>query len=486
MGIDVTAHAAVRTVALLAASGLGAISCGAPSTTTGTEPASTAAVVTTAAPTTVPQTTTAALTTTAVASSTTTTATRPSPPTPYWDVPDGIEVAVAADDGLHLLTGGDDRIISSDVFEDVAADPSGDGWFVEQPAAIHHISDDGTDRVVVTAEEGTWLQLHDVGTVDGHVTIFYNVDHPHNGALDDGSDEVYAMDVVTGTADKITEAGGWESGVVLNFGGGALVGLISAEAITMPWSVDLAGHEDVIDMQAVGLARTYEDVPASPKALTISADGGRLTWITWKMSEDGGNILGNQLTIAETDGSGSRELTLPAGPVGVGDIVDRGEYLVASSHQLGDRGSTPAALIDVETGGMLVLPVEGAAAARGRWVESPHWAIPSPVTEDVTEQIRALEPQWTGGQVTYEEALTNVLLGNDGGGECASTARTFPDYGPGDGPFYIELRQFCDDSNAGYWYDVVVLGPMPDGTVTGGATRRALCWRGVSPDGLCV
>ena len=45
------------------------------------------------------------------------------------------------------------------MFEDVAADPTGDGWFVEERTAIHHIRDDGTDKVVITAKDGTRLQL---------------------------------------------------------------------------------------------------------------------------------------------------------------------------------------------------------------------------------------------------------------------------------------------------------------------------------------
>jgi hypothetical protein len=111
------------------------------------------------------------------------------------------------------------------------------------------------------------------------------------------------------------------------------------------------------------------------------------------------------------------------------------------------------------------------------------------VTNDITEQIKALEPQWTGAQTNgdYAQALADVLLGQEtGADECASKARTFPDTSIGDGAFYIEMRQFCDDSVAGDWYEVYVLGPMPDGSITGGATRRILCWRGVTPDGLCV
>ena len=46
--------------------------------------------------------------------------------------------------------------------------------------------------------------------------------------------------------------------------------------------------------------------------------------------------------------------------------------------------------------------------------------------------------------------------------------------------------QSCDDSVAGDWYEVTVVGPQPDGSLTGGASRRILCWRGVTPDGLCV
>jgi hypothetical protein len=33
---------------------------------------------------------------------------------------------------------------------------------------------------------------------------------------------------------------------------------------------------------------------------------------------------------------------------------------------------------------------------------------------------------------------------------------------------------------------MTLVGPQPDGSITGGATRRTLCWRAVSPDGLCV
>jgi hypothetical protein len=398
-----------------------------------------------------------------------------------------MEVAVAGSDGLHLLTGNDDRIISPGVFGDVAADPAGDGWFVELPEAIHHIRDDGTDEVAVAAADGTWLQLHDVGMVDGHVTVFYNINRPHEGALDTSLDEVYATDLVTGAAYKIAEAGGWEAGVNLRYGGGVLVGLLSAEARTVPWSYDLTGQEGVIDMQPAGLASDYNDDPAGPQALTISSDGARLSWSQWNITDEG-QYVSQQLVISTIDGASRQEFTLPAGPARASFLADHGAYVVASSEQSGDVSATPGVLIDAETGGILVLPVAGAAAATGTWTESPRWAIPGPVTNDYTEQIRALEPQWAGEQSNgdYAEALAAVLLGEETGtDDCASKARTFPSTSLGDGPFYIELRQSCDDSVAGDWYEVTVLG-LPDGSLTGGATRRILCWRGVTPDGLCV
>ena len=445
------------------------------------------ATETTAADTTTTATETTPPATTTPTTEAPTTTVAPTPVTaPYWAIPAGMEVAVADSDGLHLLTGNDDRILSPGVYNDVAADPAGNGWYVELPEAIHHIRDDGTDEVAVAAADGTRLQLHDVGMVDGHVTVFYNINRPHDGATDVSLDEVYASDLVTGTAYKIADAGGWEAGVNLRFGGGVLVGLLQAEARTVPWSYDLAGQEGVIDMQPAGLASNYDDDPAGPQALTISPDGTRLSWAHWNITDES-QYVGQQLVIASTDGTNRKEYTLPAGPTRAAFLRDHGAYVVASSEQSGDVSATPGMLIDTETGGILVLPIAGAAAATGSWIESPRWAIPGPVTNDYTEQIRALEPQWTGGPQPLEDALAAALLaGETGEGECASTARTFPSTGLGDGPFYIELRQFCDDSVAGDWYEVAVAGPAPDGTLTGGATRRILCWRGVTPDGLCV
>lgn len=499
MGIDVT-HAAVRRVALLAVIGIVAVSCGAKSTTTGSEPGISVAVDTiAAASTTMPETTTPAESTTSAP--TTTVATKPAQPAPYWAIPNGMEVAVAATDGLHLLTGNDDRIISPGVFEDVVAEPAGDGWLVQEwpasmfdagsgdqatPSTIRRIGDDGNDEVVLTAEAGTYLQLHDAGMVDGRATVFYNVNLLRTGFEDPQIlDELYALDLVTGESSKITDVGGWEMGVDVRYGGGNLIGMWGSEATVKPWSVDLAGHLDPIDVERAGLATIYSDDPAAPVSLAISADGARLSWVSWNITTDG-QFVSQRLVAADTDGSNRREFTLPAGPALVTDIVDQGDYLVAGSGRYGDGGRTPGALVDAETGGMLVLPVEGPAAAWGQWAESPRWAIVSPVAEDVTAEIRALEPQWTGGQLPFEEALADVLVGDDGGGECASTARSFPNYGQGDGPFYVELRQFCDDSVAGSWYEVTIVGPMLDGSLTGGATRRTLCWRGVTPEGVCV
>jgi hypothetical protein len=336
--------------------------------------------------------------------------------------------------------------------------------------------------------DGTTLQLHDVGSVDGHVTVFYNINRPHEGATDDSADEVYASDIVTGDTYKIADAGGWEAGVKLKYGGGVLVGLLEAEAHTVPWSYDLTGKAGVIDMQPAGLASDYTDDVAQPRGLTISTDGKRLSWSQWNITDEG-QYVSQQLVIATTDGVTHQEFTLPAGPARADFLVDHGAYIVASSRQAGDFPATAAALVDAETGGLLVLPVAGPAAATGTWTESPRWAIPGPVTNDYTDQIKALEPQWATEQSNgnYAEALAAVLLGQETGtDECASTARTFPANGFGDGPFYIELRQSCDDSVAGDWYEVTVVGPMPDGSLTGGASRRILCWRGVTPDGLCV
>ena len=167
------------------------------------------------------------------------------------------------------------------------------------------------------------------------------------------------------------------------------------------------------------------------------------------------------------------------------DLIDHSAYFVASTRQYGDSGPTYGALIDAETGGMLVLPVAGTAAASGQWVDPPRWPIPGVTTEDVTEEIKALEPQWTGGPLPPEEALAEVLLGDDtGDDECGPLARSFPDTSIGDGAMYIELRTYCDDSVAGVLYEVY--SAAPDGSFTAGANRRVLCWRGVTADGLCV
>ena len=424
-----------------------------------------------------------------------TTIAKPSQLNPRWAIPAGIEVAVAGVDGLHLLTGLDDRIISADVFDDVVADPSGDGWLVlsavdfedpDAPWSIRRIGDDGSDTAIVTAEQGTTLQLHDAGMVDSHATVFYNVNRQHDGALDTTGDDVFARDLITGTSRKIADAGGWESQVVLNFGGDTLVGLQHAEGTVMPFSVDLTGHHDVIDMSLVGLAAIYGEDPTAPQALTISPDGARLSWVTEGV-DDNFNVVSNHLTVTAADGSASRVIDLPAGPTTMNDLVDHGDYLLVDTAFRGEGGPTPGMLVIPGSGGVLILPTGGPAAVSGDWNEVPSWPIPSTVAEDVTNEIHALEPQWTGGQLPYEEALAKVLLGdNDSGGECAAAARTFPNTGTGDGPFWIEFSEQCDDSVAGALYEVVVVGPQLDGSLTGGAARRVLCKRGVTPDGLCV
>jgi hypothetical protein len=467
-----------------------AVSCGSPSASPATESGPTAAeTTTTIASSTSSSETTQPATTSSAPEPSTTAAAQPGRHASIWAIPAGLEVAVAGFDGLHLLTGSDDRIINTGVFEDVAADPTGDGWFVEEPSTIRHIADDGTEQVVVTAKAGTSLQLHDAGMVDGHVTIFYNINRPHLGVTDNGSDVVTAADLAAGTTDQITEAGGWESSVDFNFGGGNLVGVLSSEGTASPLSFDLNGHLDPVDLKQVGLDTNY-DFPGGPRAMTVSPDGARLSWVTWNMTPDEGNLLGYQLTIIGTDGSGRRQFTLPNGPTRADSLDDHGDYIVASSRQLGDNQATSAMLVDAETGGMLVLPIPGSAAATGQWGESPRWPIPSPVAEDVTQEVHALEPQWADGRdnFDYAKALTDLLLAGDADStdECASTARTFPATSLGDGPFYIEMRQFCDDSVAGVWYEVTIVGPQPDGSLTGGAARRTLCTRGVTLDGLCV
>ncbi len=407
-----------------------------------------------------------------------------------WAIPEGIEVAVAADDGLHLLTGSGDRIISPDVFDDVVADPRGGGWLVANfpdfedtatPVPIRRIRNDGSDEVVLTPEAGTHLQLHDAAVVDGQPTMFFNVNLIRSGAGQfEELDQLYSLDLETGDRLKITDVGGWEMGVDLTYGAGILAGIWSSQATVQPWSVDLDGNLDPIDVEQVGLQKTYSDEPAAPLALSISADGGRLTWSTRNSVDPLG--LSQRLLISDTDGANRREFTLPGGPAAIFDIVDRGDYLVAGAP------GTHGALIVAETSGMLLVPMRGPVAATGDWSQPPRWAIPSPVAEDVTQQIRDLEPQWaSGGSAANAEALAQVLVAADGDGECASLARTFTSFNFEDGPFYIELRQFCDDSGAGALYEVVAVGlPMPDGSVTQQATRRVLCSRGVTTDGLCV
>jgi hypothetical protein len=49
----------------------------------------------------------------------------------------------------------------------------------------------------------------------------------------------------------------------------------------------------------------------------------------------------------------------------------------------------------------------------------------------------------------------------------------------------IELRSPCDDSIAGAWYELTITGDEQVGFTVALATRRNICWRGVS-GALCV
>jgi hypothetical protein len=291
-------------------------------------------------------------------------------------------VAVAGADGLHLLTAGDDRIISLEAFDDVVADPSGDGWFVQDfvefndsaaPRTIRRIGNDGSDTVVVTAEAGTYLAIHDAAVVDGQPTLFYSVNLIREDPQFEVLDELFAMDLATGEQTKLADVGGWEAGVSVRYGDGLLVGIWSSEAQVRPWSVDLAGNLDPLDVTQAGLQEGYSDDPAAPVALTISTGGTRLAWVTRDTSQ--------QLVISSTEDAGLRQFTLPSGPTQITDLVDRGDYLVLTGFQ------APSALVDAETGGLLTLPIVGPAAATGEWGESPRWAIPTAVAEDVTEEL---------------------------------------------------------------------------------------------------
>jgi hypothetical protein len=211
-----------------------------------------------------------------------------------------------------------------------------------------------------------------------------------------------------------------------------------------------------------------------------------VSWIKPVITDDG-QIGGNRLALAATDGSDSRVIQLPAGPTIMNDLIDHGDYLLIDTGFTAEGGLTPGMLVDSDTGGILILPTPGPTAVSGVRNDAPRWPIPSNVTEDVTDEINALQPQWAGGPLPYEETLAKVLLGdNDNGGECAAAARSFPTYTAGDGPFFIEVSEPCDDSVAGALYEVTIIGPQPDGSLTGGATRRVLCKRGVTTDGLCV
>jgi hypothetical protein len=473
----------LRRASYLVAAGFVAVSCGDPSDTVSTQPSVTGPADTTIAETTIAAQTTAAATSTTAASTTTTASTVPARTRSIWSIPDGIEVAVAGEDGLHLLTGSDDRILSGDRFADVVADPAGDGWLVSDwfefndsaaPRSIRRIGNDGSDTVIATPEDGAFLQLHDAGIVDNHATVFFSVNLFREMPQYEVLDQLFAMDLVTGEGRKITDVGGWEMGVNLTYGGGMLAGVWSSEATVTPWSVDLAGNLDPIDVERVGLEKVYSDVPGGPSSLAIAADGSRLTWVTPPDQFDG-----LQLVSVAIDGTDRREFTLPPGPALQWGLTDRGDYVVLGA------GDTASALVDIETGGMLLLPVDGAAAAAGQWSEPPRWAIPSPVTDDATQEIKDRESEWAPGGVADEQSLADALVADDGGGECASQARAFPSNGLG-GPFYIELRQFCDDSVAGALYEVTVVQPQADGTITGSATRRTLCSRGVTTEGLCV
>ena len=333
-----------------------------PATTALPEPTSTSAAPTateaptTAAASTVPAITDAPTTSTVVPNTLPPTTAPPAPP------PTVSRIVIAANDGTHLVTANGDA-----VFDPQAAQVSfiaSDGSLIFQQRSgldaggdskLTHIrrTINGQHAIIVAADSGTFVRLHDVSEGDGNdILVLYSI--LRGSTPDTTREDLFLLDLLGGNTRRLGQISGWESGAgQLRLGNDVVVGEQTAEISASMLAIDLNGNP--VDLATPLQLPATSDIDACadcPRHFTIDRSGTRLAWL------EGQTVV---WAPRAADAAPSRfpvPADLLAGHVTGIQLLDSSVLI----NHVGDDGAPLSALlVDLTTGGVLQLSTPGQA-----------------------------------------------------------------------------------------------------------------------------
>jgi hypothetical protein len=311
--------------------------------------------------TTVPTETTTPTETTVAEPSTPTSSTSPTTvpaqPSQTGKLADDLTLIVAADDGTHLVNAASDTVIlpGSAAVSFRASDRSliaqtKSGRFdgsSEETNIRRKVA--GGDAVIVAANDGDYLRLHDVSSGDGNdILVLYSIQQ--GSTAEDSVEGLYILNLLDGRTTYVGVIGGWESGTnQLDLANNAIVGEASSGASTGLYSVDRRGN--AVDLNTkLGLDPIYADCSECPHHFSIDQAGRFVAY-----GENG------SLVIADLSGADEvRRFPIPGFVEGFGtdlDIRDGSVVII-------NRDAAASLVVDTRSGTAVVteLPIIGRAS----------------------------------------------------------------------------------------------------------------------------
>jgi hypothetical protein len=208
-------------------------------------------------------------------------------------------VLTAGPNGVVERVGDDKRTLTTKSFTIALA--VDDGTFVAQrrsgPSMRDGVTWPKSDTSVLRIDEGGhttplfdavsgFVTLHDVAVVDGRRLLLYSV---HNGNFNDPKEELYALDIDSGTHPvDVGTVGGWEwgtsrltlgtNGLIIGTSRGVCCSSGSFHAMAVPGSP--AAAKPLPKAADFGLQDGYEDGCVCPTAFAVDPDGTAVYWLS--------------------------------------------------------------------------------------------------------------------------------------------------------------------------------------------------------------
>jgi hypothetical protein len=284
--------------------------------------------------------------------------TLPSEPSATGGLAADLNLVVAAGDGTHLINASGDTVILPGAA--AVSFRASDGSLIAQTTSGRFDGTDseathirrrvgGVEAVIVAADAGEFLRLHDVSSGDGNdVVVLYSIQQ--GSTSEDSVEGLYILNLLEGRTTYVGVIGGWESGTnQLDLARNLIIGEASSEVSTGLYSVDRRGN--AVDLNTpLGLEAIYTDCSECPHHFSIDPTGRFVAY-----GENG------TLVIADVTGAdATKRYPIPGFVEGFGtdlDVRDAGVVII-------NRDAAPSLVVDARSGTAVVteLPIIGRAS----------------------------------------------------------------------------------------------------------------------------